>query len=256
MASVDSTSDDRTTNNTMRHKYRVLNDAEKANMQSIKDAGLAFHDQIAGLGNSREISLAKTKVEEAVMWAVKHITAGFVLVAVLMLLSAPAGAAEKTKAVSLTVEQAVNMHCVLNANKDNNRQPTCNNIETYDDVIKEGDRERVVTRRYQFKPGVLSAMAKNILALRYVTEKFERERALLQEKVLVTQPLGPSASTDDATVNLRAREKEFAEYTKQAREMLSAKIDFNLYAFSDAELDLAKNAIPASVLAILDPIRE
>lgn len=75
MASVDSTSDDRTTNNTMRHKYRVLNDAEKANMQSVKDAGLAFHDQIAGLGNSREISLAKTKVEEAVMWAVKHITA-------------------------------------------------------------------------------------------------------------------------------------------------------------------------------------
>lgn len=75
MASVESTSDDRTTNNTMRHKYRVLNDAEKANMQSVKDAGLAFHDQIAGLGNSREISLAKTKVEEAVMWAVKHITA-------------------------------------------------------------------------------------------------------------------------------------------------------------------------------------
>ena len=75
MASVESTSDDRTANNTMRHKYRVLNDAEKANMQAIKDAGLAFHDQIAGLGNSREISLAKTKVEEAVMWAVKHITA-------------------------------------------------------------------------------------------------------------------------------------------------------------------------------------
>lgn len=70
MASVEST-----VNNTMRHKYRVLSDAEKLNMQAIKDAGLAFHDQIAGLGNGREISLAKTKVEEAVMWAVKHITA-------------------------------------------------------------------------------------------------------------------------------------------------------------------------------------
>jgi hypothetical protein len=75
MTTVDSASDARTVNNTMRHAYRVLNDAEKANMQAIKDAGLAFHDQIAGLGNSREISLAKTKVEEAVMWAVKHITA-------------------------------------------------------------------------------------------------------------------------------------------------------------------------------------
>ena len=74
MASVDSKSDDRTVNNTMRHAYRVLTDAEKANMQAIKDQGLAFHELIAGLGNSREISLAKTKIEEAVMWAVKHIT--------------------------------------------------------------------------------------------------------------------------------------------------------------------------------------
>jgi len=75
MASVDSAADDRTVNNTMRHKYRVLSEAEKANMQTIKDMGLAFHDFIDGLGKSREISLAKTKVEEAVMWAVKHITA-------------------------------------------------------------------------------------------------------------------------------------------------------------------------------------
>lgn len=38
MASIDSASDDRTVNNTMRHAYRVLSDAEKANMQAIKDA--------------------------------------------------------------------------------------------------------------------------------------------------------------------------------------------------------------------------
>lgn len=74
MAFVDSKSDDRTVNNTMRHQYRVLSDAEKANMAKIKDMGLAFHDFIDGLGKSREISLAKTKVEEAVMWAVKEIT--------------------------------------------------------------------------------------------------------------------------------------------------------------------------------------
>jgi hypothetical protein len=75
MAMVDSTSDERTVNNTMRHGYRVLTDVEKANMQAIKDEGLKLHDLIAGLGNSREISIAKTKVEEAVMWAVKSITA-------------------------------------------------------------------------------------------------------------------------------------------------------------------------------------
>lgn len=75
MASVESTSDERTVNNTMRHQYRVLGDAEKVNMAKIKDMGLEFHSFIDGLGNSRELSLAKTKVEEAVMWAVKHITA-------------------------------------------------------------------------------------------------------------------------------------------------------------------------------------
>lgn len=75
MAEVDSTSDQRTVNNTMRHAYRVLSDTEKAQMQDIKDKGLEFHDLIAGVGQSREISLAKTKIEEAVMWAVKHITA-------------------------------------------------------------------------------------------------------------------------------------------------------------------------------------
>lgn len=75
MAYIDSTSDKRTVNNTMRHAYRVLSDAEKANMQAIKDEGLKLHELIAGLGTSRELSIAKTKIEEAVMWAVKHITA-------------------------------------------------------------------------------------------------------------------------------------------------------------------------------------
>lgn len=74
MASVESTSDGRTVNNTMRHQYRVLSDAEKANMATIKDKGLDFHEFLTGLGQSRELSLARTKVEEAVMWAVKHVT--------------------------------------------------------------------------------------------------------------------------------------------------------------------------------------
>jgi hypothetical protein len=74
MASVDSTSDERTVNNTMRHQYRVLSDAEKANMAAIKDKGLEFHALVSGIGKSREISLALTKIEEAVMWACKDIT--------------------------------------------------------------------------------------------------------------------------------------------------------------------------------------
>ena len=73
-AVVDSTSDERTVNNVMRHQYRVLTDAEKQQMQTIKDKGLELHDLIESIGASRELSLAKTKTEEAVMWAVKHLT--------------------------------------------------------------------------------------------------------------------------------------------------------------------------------------
>ncbi len=80
---VDSTSDDRVVNNVMRHAYRVLDDAEKAQMQAVKDAGLDFVTLLHSIGDtdpsgerqgSRELSLAQTKIEEAVMWAVKGST--------------------------------------------------------------------------------------------------------------------------------------------------------------------------------------
>jgi hypothetical protein len=62
-------------NNTMRHQYRVLSDEEKAAMVRIKDLGLEFVQSITNcVPNGREASLAKTKIEEAVMWAVKGIT--------------------------------------------------------------------------------------------------------------------------------------------------------------------------------------
>lgn len=73
--SVDSSSDDRTANNAVRHAYRVLSDEEKENMIAIKDLGAQFIMRIDGMQGSRELSLARTKIEEAVMWAVKHITA-------------------------------------------------------------------------------------------------------------------------------------------------------------------------------------
>ena len=72
---VSSAGDGRTVNNTMRHQYRVLSDEEKAAMAAIKDKGAELLALIEGLGSSRELSIARTKIEEAVMWAVKHVTA-------------------------------------------------------------------------------------------------------------------------------------------------------------------------------------
>lgn len=74
MASVESTSDARVVNNAVRHNYRILNDAEKELMVLIKDKGLEFLNVLDAMKPSREVSLAKTKVEEAVMWAIKGLT--------------------------------------------------------------------------------------------------------------------------------------------------------------------------------------
>jgi len=71
---VKSESDERTVNNSLRHQYRVLSEQEKADMVEVKDAGLVLLRVLDKFGPSREISLAITKTEEAVMWGVKHIT--------------------------------------------------------------------------------------------------------------------------------------------------------------------------------------
>lgn len=101
MRFVGSTSDDRVVNNTVRHSYRVLTDEEKAAMAAIKDKGAEFLALIESLRTApepileddgstvagadglpmaigtfdRELSIAAERIEEAVMWAVKHITA-------------------------------------------------------------------------------------------------------------------------------------------------------------------------------------
>ena len=81
---VDSKSDERTVNNAVRHTYRVLSDAEKQQMQELKDLGAAFIAKLHQIGEtdpagdrfaSRDLALANTHAEDAVMRAVRHITA-------------------------------------------------------------------------------------------------------------------------------------------------------------------------------------
>jgi hypothetical protein len=74
-AKIASESDERTVNNVMRHEYRVLTEPEKIVMKQIKDLGLTFLRTIdLGVPKGCEASLAKTKVQEAVMWAIKGLT--------------------------------------------------------------------------------------------------------------------------------------------------------------------------------------
>jgi hypothetical protein len=90
MPFVDSASDDRTANNVVRHQYRVLSDDEKAQMLAVKDKGAEFLDLLESLRTpsvpiegsdfmagtiDRELIIARERIEEGIMWAVKHITA-------------------------------------------------------------------------------------------------------------------------------------------------------------------------------------
>lgn len=59
----------------LRREYRALTRVEQGQIQDIKAAAEALHNALAVLGPSREISLALTRVEEAVMWGTKHVTA-------------------------------------------------------------------------------------------------------------------------------------------------------------------------------------
>ncbi len=71
---MNSTDDTRTDNNTLRHKYRTLSEEEKVQVDELKDIGGKLWKAVHRTGEGRSASIAKTKIEEAVMWAVKHVT--------------------------------------------------------------------------------------------------------------------------------------------------------------------------------------
>lgn len=55
--------------------YRSLTALERERMFAVKEKGKEFLDLIDTLGESEELMVAKRRLEEAVMWAVKHIAA-------------------------------------------------------------------------------------------------------------------------------------------------------------------------------------
>jgi len=66
---------------TFRKEYRPLDDSEKALMEEIKVTAEKLEglfNKVLGEGSpspaGREVALSKTKLEEAVMWAVKGLT--------------------------------------------------------------------------------------------------------------------------------------------------------------------------------------
>ncbi len=80
---AESTSDERTANNAVRHAYRKLTEEEKSQVEAIKVLGAGFISALHEIGGtdpggdkqaSRDLALAQTHAEDAVMRAVRHIT--------------------------------------------------------------------------------------------------------------------------------------------------------------------------------------
>jgi hypothetical protein len=72
---VPSESDQRVTNNSVRHQYRELNEDEKAAMLQLKDVGIEFLNDIDRLVPPGDDAMqAKIRIKEAVMWAVRGLT--------------------------------------------------------------------------------------------------------------------------------------------------------------------------------------
>lgn len=58
----------------IRPVYKDLSDEQKTKVSQLKEAGVNLHRLISSCPPSREASLAKTKLEESIMWAVKGVT--------------------------------------------------------------------------------------------------------------------------------------------------------------------------------------
>lgn len=58
-----------------RGPWPPLTEAQTVDVDAVKRMGNELHDYLESLPACREVSLAKTKLEEAIMWAVKGITA-------------------------------------------------------------------------------------------------------------------------------------------------------------------------------------
>lgn len=53
---------------------RFLSEEERMQVKEIKDIEVDFIRLCQRIGKSRELSLAITKIEEAVFWSIKHVT--------------------------------------------------------------------------------------------------------------------------------------------------------------------------------------
>lgn len=109
-------------------------------------------------------------------------------------------------------------------------------------IIRDGAKESAVMQPYTFGGGLLLVIAGDIAKLHAVTATFEAaKRALVMQASKGTGQIAPGSP-------------EWASSKEQLANMLAEKQPIELRHIKAAELNLEKNPIPPSVLALLEPI--
>lgn len=115
-------------------------------------------------------------------------------------------------------------------------------LDKYDRVVREGERERVVQDVYKFEPGLRIVIMKNMSALRPIVEGLDKERA-----AILVELSGGSGELKPGT-------PEAAAFNLRLRDLAQKPQSASLIPIAEAELKLAVNPIPSSVLLQIEPI--
>lgn len=130
--------------------------------------------------------------------------------------------------VDLTTEQSI---VILDA--------LMNKMDTYDKVVTEGGRDRVVKTFYQLEGNTRMAIARNIAALQIISKAAEKARGDLV-----------AAMSQDGKISDEVTPKLNSEW----RKILDTENPVDLIIISEGELKLKENPYPPSLLATLLPI--
>lgn len=156
----------------------------------------------------------------------------------LALITVTALAADKTREVKLTTEQAIILVEALGR------------LDGYDRVVSDGGRERVVKQAYQLDIGARMAIARAIPALQYVTKPAqEAYQSRIMELSGGTGTLDPSKSEDAP---------KLARINAEWKEILAKVNTFNLPVLTEADLKLKENSAlaPTTISALLPILSE
>lgn len=117
-------------------------------------------------------------------------------------------------------------------------------LDGIDRTVKDGDRERVVLQQFSFTSGVLMLKVKLM----------NRLDLLLQLRAEARNTLLRQVSGGLSSLDQQKQPEQFSEFSRLVEDLEKQVNEINLKPLVEADFDLAKNNIPASVLGALGPL--